>query len=761
MPQQVGTSQVIRFSTFEVDLRAYELRKGGLRLKLTGQPFQVLAILLEQPGTVVTREEFQKRLWPDTFVDVDHNLNTAINKIREALGDSSENPRFVETLPRRGYRFIAPVTVNGTAVVADPTENRPNGGPESAAKTKSLHALALLGAVILLGAGGLCIFKRRDIPAAPPQHTLTRITFDDGLQNEPTRSPDGRYIAYSSDRGGKFDIWVQQVSVGNPVQITKGPGNNWQPDWSPDGRYIAYRSEGGNGLFAIPALGGEGLERKITSFGYYPRWSPDGSQILFRNHLKIIGTHDRFYVVDIRGGEPREVLANLIPQQDYHTDSAAWHPDGKRISLLLWSPTPSPIFLTAPLSGGAAVKSEISPQAAKKFAEASATGVTEFPMGAAKFSWAPSGKAIYFDPIYRGTRNLWKVNIDPATLQGVDTERLTMGAGYDVQPAVSADGKKLAFTTEVRHVRTWVFPFDAKHGQLTGPGEAVTSAGLEAWEPNLSRDGNKIVFQGIRNDRVNLWEKSLLDGHEIPIFVDEYPRVMPQWSPDATRIAYHRINSFTTGEGQIFVWSSQSREEVPVTSPSRLASFAYDWFPDGKSLLVSQESGDDPHRVEVWQYQLPTVGSEAAPAARKLISDPDHELYEQHISPDGHWIVFEAFKNAVPVESTIYVTPTLGGPLTRISEGGYWDDKPRWSPDGRIIYFVSGRNGVFNVWGVHFDAVAGKPVGAPFRVTSFESPGLVVGDNISGVEFSLVQDKFILTMEDHSGSIWVLDNVGH
>src|SRR5438128_9557682 len=108
MPQ-CGTSQVIRFATFEVDLQAQELRKAGLRLKLSGQPFQVLAILLEQPGTVVTREELQKRLWPDTFVDVDHNLNTAINKIREALGDSSENPRFVETLPRRGYRFIASV----------------------------------------------------------------------------------------------------------------------------------------------------------------------------------------------------------------------------------------------------------------------------------------------------------------------------------------------------------------------------------------------------------------------------------------------------------------------------------------------------------------------------------------------------------------------------------------------------------------------------------------------------------------------------
>jgi DNA-binding winged helix-turn-helix (wHTH) protein len=108
------TSAVVRFGVFEVDLRAGELRKNGFRLKLAGQPFQVLAILLERPGELVTREELQKRLWPDTFVDVDHNLNTAINKIREVLGDSAENPRFVETLSRRGYRFMVPVN-NGTA----------------------------------------------------------------------------------------------------------------------------------------------------------------------------------------------------------------------------------------------------------------------------------------------------------------------------------------------------------------------------------------------------------------------------------------------------------------------------------------------------------------------------------------------------------------------------------------------------------------------------------------------------------------------
>ena len=276
----VPSSRLVRFGTFEVDLPAGELRKSGVKLKLTGQPFQVLAILLERPGEVVTREELQKRLWPDTFVDVDHNLNTAINKIREVLGDSAESPRFVETLPRRGYRFIAPV---------ENARLGRTGGSGDAAGIANAWAAApsiLFVVLVLLGAAGLFIYKRLQAPASSGQRALTRLTFDDGLQIGATWSPDGRFIAYSSNRGGKFDIWVQQVSGGDPVQITKGPGHNWQPDWSPDGKYIAYRSEDGEGgLFVIPALGGEGLERKIASFGYYPRWSPDSSQILFQTYF--------------------------------------------------------------------------------------------------------------------------------------------------------------------------------------------------------------------------------------------------------------------------------------------------------------------------------------------------------------------------------------------------------------------------------------------------------------------------------------------
>src|SRR6059058_4142253 len=124
MAETQSRPRLVRFGAFEADVQTGELRKDGVKLKFGGQPFQVLAILLERPGEVVTREELQKRLWPDTFVDVERNLNTAVNKIREVLGDSAENPRFVETLPRRGYRFIgeleAPVQLVVPAATVKP-----------------------------------------------------------------------------------------------------------------------------------------------------------------------------------------------------------------------------------------------------------------------------------------------------------------------------------------------------------------------------------------------------------------------------------------------------------------------------------------------------------------------------------------------------------------------------------------------------------------------------------------------------------------
>jgi DNA-binding winged helix-turn-helix (wHTH) protein len=151
MTLEARTSDILRFGNFEVDLRAGQLRKQGKRIKLQEQPFQVLSILLQRPNDVVTREELRSQIWQqDTFVDFDNSLNTAINKLRDALGDSVVSPRFIETLPRRGYRFLAPVAVDGTPSLQMAVPTRDN---RSTVRTKTLltSAVQFGGAVLAIG----------------------------------------------------------------------------------------------------------------------------------------------------------------------------------------------------------------------------------------------------------------------------------------------------------------------------------------------------------------------------------------------------------------------------------------------------------------------------------------------------------------------------------------------------------------------------------------------------------------------------------
>src|ERR1700758_2348937 len=148
MALEPRSSGILRFATFEADLRAGELRKQGKRIKIQEQPFHVLTFLLQRPGEVVTREELRNQNWPpDTFVDFDNSLNTAINKLREALGDSADNPRFIETLPRRGYRFIAPV------IRTDGMRSGAAIGVGAAGRQRSLKMVVMAALVVLLAAG--------------------------------------------------------------------------------------------------------------------------------------------------------------------------------------------------------------------------------------------------------------------------------------------------------------------------------------------------------------------------------------------------------------------------------------------------------------------------------------------------------------------------------------------------------------------------------------------------------------------------------
>ena len=450
----------------------------------------------------------------------------------------------------------------------------------------------------LLASSGISSFTSvLHAPASLRQRTLTRLTFDDGLQIGATWSPDGRFIAYSSNRGGKFDIWVQQVSGGDPVQITKGPGHNWQPDWSPDGKYIAYRSEEGDGgLYVVPALGGAGLERKISSFGYYPRWSPDSSQILFQTHFAPLGFVNKFYLAHLDGSAPNQVLAEFLVHHKLWPAAAVWHPDGKRISVWAADEALSPSFRTVasvwtvPISGEPAIKMEIAPAIKNELAEVANGNVTGENQGDFSFAWSPSGKALYFECGNREAVNIWKLAIEPETLRATAIERLTTGSGPDVDLAVSRDGRRLAFTAKSQQIRNWLFPFDATSGRITDKGKAITAAGRTAVGPSLSRDGKHLAFSVSRAGLLELWEKSLVDGREVPIIADEHSRVMAQWSPDGMQLVYTRQRSSGATPYQMMVWSSQTHSEQPLTTLSEIQRFPSDWSPDGASLLMLQGS---------------------------------------------------------------------------------------------------------------------------------------------------------------------------
>jgi DNA-binding winged helix-turn-helix (wHTH) protein/Tol biopolymer transport system component len=315
---------------FEADLRTEELRKQGQRLRLPSQSFQVLRLLLERPGELVSREELRAKLWPaDTFVDFDHGLNAAVNRLREALGDSADSPRFVETLPRRGYRFIGPV--EGCPPVNASSKPVLSEGGRRQKLWLTIGVAVILSFLVAAWYGAHSFLTSPLVPFE--NFTISEITSTGNLVDAAI-SPDGKFLLNEVDVHGKLSLWLRNISTNSDtLVISPSEATYCCSRFSPDGNYIYFRRlddvRGAEDLVRTPVLGGtpQVIVRDIQS---NVTFSPDGKRIACLRLNRPEAGKFRLLTLNADGSDEMTLTTGTLHAA---WGGVAWSPDGNQIAL--------------------------------------------------------------------------------------------------------------------------------------------------------------------------------------------------------------------------------------------------------------------------------------------------------------------------------------------------------------------------------------------------------------------------------------------
>lgn len=572
----------IRFAEFELDLRRGELRKHGIRIRVQEQPLKILTALLEQPGEVVTREELRKRVWgEETFVEFDHGLNAAVNRLREALCDSAEEPRYVETVARRGYRCIAEVEGAGHPELEAPTPPEPPKRPPWA-----IWGTAALALAVLAGFGIWSL--NRDARQEPIK--VVPLTTDLGNEYSPSFSPDGKQVAYSwtGEQDDNYDIYVKVVgSAVRPLRLTTGPARDNHPVWSPDGRTIAFVRRDGHleSVHLISPLGGG--ERKLAdvrlSLAPNLSWAPNG-KVLAISEIEPQGVSGLF-AWDVQSGEKWRLTSN----QRFWDRGPAFSPDGRLLAYCSASGLYSNNDLfVLPLDSG------FRPQGKPR-------RLTNQGFAAAGVAWAADGESLIYSASIEALENyrLWRVAVSgknqPERLEAVDATATF--------PAVSAAGNRLAFTRggfDTDLVR-W------RPGEKASP---FLSSTMMEDHPKYSPDGSRIVFSSARSGEGRAIWICDQDGSNLGQLTNKFSRFQgsPFWSPDGRFVVFDALGS--DGHWDIYrVPSSGGKEQRLTAGGSDNSSPTYSR--DGRWIYFSSDRSG---RSEIWR--MPAGGGEAIQVTR-------------------------------------------------------------------------------------------------------------------------------------------------
>jgi Tol biopolymer transport system component/DNA-binding winged helix-turn-helix (wHTH) protein len=633
---------IYEFDDVRVDAQNVQVWKAGQRVALEPKAFRVLVFLLERAGRLVEKEELLTAIWAETFV-TENALTRAIALLRKVLGDSTAQAKYIETVPTRGYRFIAAVTTSAgpsaqihgeeqSAGIAAGNGQAEAKAAESGRRTFWQRPLTWITVAAVLAASVLIYWRaagQQQLVGEHPGRGLRQVTNSTGLDITPSFSPDGNTIAYSSNENGSFEIYLKQLTRGGRVvQLTNDGGRNMQPAWSADGSTIAYYSQGKGGIWLIPALGG--TAQQLTKAGSGPAWSPDGKEIVYQSggvrdlaatsQVSIAGS--TLWIVGVNNGISRPLTQVDRPQGAHN--SPTWSPDGKTIAFV---------------SNG-----------------------------------------------FKAPEALWTISVD-----GNNLEKIGVG-GNLFNPVFSHDGKSIYMSA---FFGIWKIALAGKRDQFGPKREKVFEAVPEVSRYlAISADGNKIAFSRV-NSVSNIYSLPMSGGEPagspIPLTHDTRIRKSnPAVSPDGRRVLFE-VGSVDRNGG-VWIVDADTKTSGPVLVPCENPT----WLPDGKEFYCTQYvkrsgpscSQEPCFSAEILKVSVATQNSERVSTVEQNAEFPAY-------TRDGKQMAFMSVEKGPP---NVWVVPTAGGVPRQITFDTESMGFPAWSPDGKWVAVEQKRGDSDNIW---------------------------------------------------------------
>jgi len=642
------SAQTVRFGIFEADLQTGELYKNGMKVPLQGQPFQVCSLLLEHAGELVTREELRQRVWPeDTFVDFEQALNTAIAKIRLALGDEADNPKFVQTLPRRGYRFIGPVAKPDPQPVKQAVAPVTSKGwfERPTARTNWLLASAAL--LVLLAAIGIWRSLNNRAAALPPMEVAPLAGLP-GIQMEPDFSPDGNQVAFVLRGAANCGIYTTMVGGEKSLRLTSDCDDS-SPTWSPDGRRVGfYRYGGGMAIYVVPAFGGS--EHRLYKGPFHPwatglDWSPDGNVLAFSGgRADWNGTW--ISLLSLVDSTTRQLTSPSDQEVDY---SPAFSPDGSMVAFVrgILAGAVEDLYVV-PAAGGVPRRLTFD----KTWIKGSPT-------------WTPDGRDIVFSSARGGLASLWRISASGGT------PRPVAGVGViATDPSISPKGNQLVYKqTYIKEKILRVNLKDEKHAE--GLPAVLNLKKGRNWRPNFSPDGKRFAFESVLGHS-EIWACDSNGSNCGQLTSLQGTAGAPRWSPDGRSMAFEYRPS---EHSEIYLLDLGGGMPRLLPTLPGADNGGPSWSRDGKWIYFYSDRGGT--RFQLWRVLL--KGGPPVQITR------NGGLFAAE-SADGRFLYYSKYE-----APGIWKVPLSGGEEKRVLDQAGEKEWYNWALGRSGVYFLKHR----------------------------------------------------------------------